>query len=142
MVESTGVAEIISAVLVAGGALFMLVAAVGLLRLPDFFMRTHAVTKAGTLGVGLIFLSAAVFFGDWAVTMRALLAVAFVLLTAPVSSHMIGRAGYLARVPLWEGTLLDELEDEYRLDESADEDAYVHAQPDGRRRAGKHEPKQ
>lgn len=85
----------------------MLVAAIGLLRLPDLYMRTHAVTKAGTLGVGLILLAAAVSFGDLSVAARAIVVLLFVLLTAPVSAHMIGRAGYLGNVPLWTETAFD-----------------------------------
>jgi multicomponent Na+:H+ antiporter subunit G len=107
--------EIISALLLLGGAFFTLAASVGILRLPDFFLRVHAITKAGTLGVGMIFLGVAVFFGELAVVTRALATVAFVLVTAPVSSHLIGRAGYLDRVKMWEGTSIDELRELYRL---------------------------
>ena len=91
----------------------MLATAIGLLRLPDIYMRMHAVTKAGTLGVGLVLLAVAVFFGELGVVTRALAAIAFVLLTAPVSAHMIGRAAYLDDVPLWQGTLIDELQGKY-----------------------------
>lgn len=107
--------EIISALLLLGGAFFTLAAAVGILRLPDFFLRMHAITKAGTLGVGLIFLAVAVFFSELTVVTRALATVAFVLVTAPVASHMIGRAGYLDRVEMWEGTSVDELRELYQL---------------------------
>lgn len=85
----------------------MLVAAIGLLRLPDLYTRMHAVTKAGTLGIGLVLIAAALAFGDLSVATRAFVALLFVLLTAPVSAHMIGRAGYLGSVPLWEETLFD-----------------------------------
>lgn len=105
--------DIIAALLLVGGTIFMLGAAVGLLRLPDLYTRMHAVTKAGTLGVGLMLLSATVTFGDVSVTARALLALVFVLLTAPVSAHMIGRAGYLGRATLWEGTAFDEWKADY-----------------------------
>lgn len=115
--------EIICAALLAGGAAFMLITAAGLFRMPDFFLRMHVVTKAGTLGVGLIFLAVAVFFGHLGATTRALATIVFVLLTSPVSAHMIGRAGYLDHVPMWEGTLLDELHGLYNPDEDA---------PDGR----------
>lgn len=99
---------IIISVLMLGGAAFMLVAAIGLLRFPDLYTRMHAVTKAGTLGIGLVLLSAAVAFGDVGVAGRAFVALLFVLLTAPVSAHMIGRAGYLGNVSLWEGTAFDD----------------------------------
>jgi len=99
---------IVAGLLMVGGTLFMLVAAIGLLRLPDLYTRMHAVTKAGTLGVGLVLISAAVAFGSVSVTTRSLVAILFVLLTAPVSAHMIGRAGYLGQVDLWEGTVFDD----------------------------------
>lgn len=105
--------DIIAALLLVGGTIFMVGAAVGLLRLPDLYTRMHAVTKAGTLGVGLMLLSAVVAFGDVSVTARALLALVFVLLTAPVSAHMIGRAGYLGRAALWEGTVFDDWGGDY-----------------------------
>ena len=99
--------DIIAALLMVGGTGFMLVAAIGLLRLPDLYTRMHAVTKAGTLGIGLLLVSAAVSFGEISVSARALVAILFVFLTAPVSAHMIGRAGYLGTAALWEETAFD-----------------------------------
>jgi multicomponent Na+:H+ antiporter subunit G len=100
--------SIAAGLLMIGGTAFMLVAAIGLLRLPDLYTRMHAVTKAGTLGIGLVLISAAVAFGDVSVTTRALVALLFVLFTAPVSAHMIGRAGYLGGVTLWDGSSFDD----------------------------------
>ncbi len=105
--------DILAALLITGGTFLMLVAAVGLIRFPDLYTRMHAVTKAGTLGVGLMLLSAAVAFGDVSVTTRALVALLFVFLTAPVSAHMIGRAGYLGDVALWEETAFDDWDTGY-----------------------------
>lgn len=106
---------ILAGLLMVGGTAFMLVAAIGLLRLPDLYTRMHAVTKAGTLGIGLTLISAAVAFGDVSVTTRALVALLFVLLTAPVSAHMIGRAGYLGGVPLWADTAFDDWGADYKV---------------------------
>lgn len=106
--------ELITAILLLGGAAFMLVAAIGVLRFPDFYTRMHAITKAGTLGVGLIMMGVAVFFGHLSAITRAVAVFTFILLTAPVSAHMIGRAGYLDQVPLWKGTLVDHLHDRYQ----------------------------
>lgn len=105
--------DILAALLMTGGTFLMLVAAVGLLRFPDLYTRMHAVTKAGTLGIGLMLISAAVAFGDLSVTARALVALLFVFLTAPVSAHMIGRAGYLGNVALWEQTAFDDWDTGY-----------------------------
>jgi multicomponent Na+:H+ antiporter subunit G len=101
---------IITIILLATGAFFMLVAAIGVLRMPDLLMRMHAATKAGTLGAGLLLLAVAVHFGQAGITIRALATVTFLLLTAPVAAHVIGRAAYLAgTLPLWDRTLVDEL---------------------------------
>jgi len=106
-------ATIVSAILIVIGALFMFVAALGVLRMPDLFLRMSATTKAATLGVGFILLAAAVYFNDFGTTTRALATIIFLLITAPVAAHMIGRAAYFNGVPLWEGTLVDELQGRY-----------------------------
>jgi multicomponent Na+:H+ antiporter subunit G len=104
---------ILAGILMLLGTVFMLVAAIGLLRLPDLYTRMHAVTKAGTLGVGCILVSAAVAFGDLSIATRAVVALLFVLFTAPVSAHLLGRAGYLGGVSMWEGTAFDGWQADY-----------------------------
>jgi multicomponent Na+:H+ antiporter subunit G len=105
--------ELISNVLMIVGATFMLLAAVGLLRMPDLFTRLQPATKGTTLGIGCTLLAAAVHFGDSGVAVRALAAIAFFFLTAPVTAHLIGRASYFVGVPLWNGTVIDELRGHY-----------------------------
>lgn len=100
-------------ILILGGATFMIIAGVGVVRMPDLFTRMHVATKSSTLGVGLVILGVATFFGDLAVFTRALLVIIFFLLTAPVGAHLLGRAGYIVGIPLWEGTKWDELEGKY-----------------------------
>lgn len=109
-------AESISPVLLLLGAVFMLLAAIGLVRMPDVFMRMHSSTKSATLGVGLIMLGVVVHFNDFTIGVRALSVVVFMFSTAPVAAHMIGRAAYLSGVPLWEGTLSDEMRGCYDLE--------------------------
>lgn len=103
--------SIVTAALLVLGSGFMLLAGIGVLRLPDLFMRMQAATKAATLGVGCMLLAVAVHFSDLAVTTRVVLVIAFVFLTAPVAAHVIARAAYSVGVPLWEGTFCDELRD-------------------------------
>lgn len=105
--------KVISDALMLVGATFMLLAAVGVLRMPDLFTRLQPATKGTTLGIGCTLLAAAVHFGDSGVTVRALAAIAFFLLTAPVTAHLIGRASYFVGVPLWKGTVIDELRGRY-----------------------------
>ncbi len=102
--------DLLSAALLVIGGIFMLLAGVGVLRMPDLFMRMQAATKAATLGAGCMLLAVAVHFGELTVVTRALLVTAFVFMTAPVAAHMIARAAYSVGTPLWEGTIADELQ--------------------------------
>lgn len=106
-------AESISLLLLLLGALFMLLAAIGMVRMPDILTRMHSSTKSSTLGVGLIMLGVALFFGEFTIGVRALAILIFLFMTTPVSAHMIARAAYLSGVPLWEGTLSDEMRERY-----------------------------
>jgi len=90
------------------GATLVLLAAIGVLRMPDLFTRMQAATKAATLGLGCLLASAAIQLADFSSLVRAIGIGAFVMLTSPVSTHVIARAAYLTRVPLWKGTLVDE----------------------------------
>jgi len=103
--------NLIGAATLLGGALLCLLAAVGVLRLPDFFMRMHAATKAGVVGSGLVLLGVAMLDGGLATWVKAGVAVMFLLLTTPVAGHLIGRAGYVSGQPLWPGTQDDALAD-------------------------------
>lgn len=100
--------EILTALLVLAGGLFALAAALGVLRLPDVLIRMHASTKAGTLGCGLILTAVAIHFGETGIVARAVAAIVFLMLTAPVAAHMIGRAAYRTGVPLWKDMVIDE----------------------------------
>ena len=86
--------DALAAVLLLGGSFFMLVASIGLIRLPDVYCRMHAATKATTFGMGGILLGASLIFQNAAVTTQALLAIFFLFLTAPVAAHLISRAAY------------------------------------------------
>ncbi len=107
--------EAISALVMIIGAIFMLVAAIGILRMPDLLTRMHASSKAGTLGAGLILIGVSIFYADLGITSRALVGVFFIILTAPVAAHVIARAAYFVGVPLWEHTIIDELEGHYDI---------------------------
>lgn len=105
--------DIIAAVLLLLGALFMLLASIGILRLPDLFTRMSGASKGSTLGTGLALAAVGVHFSDAQVTARAVTTIIFVFLTVPVAAHMVGRAGYLMRVPISERTRVDELRGRY-----------------------------
>jgi multicomponent Na+:H+ antiporter subunit G len=105
--------EIISVGLIFIGTAFILISALGVVRMPDLYLRMSSSTKASTLGVGAMLLGAAVYFNELGVTSRAIATIIFVLLTAPVAAHMMGRAAYFNGVPLWEKTAYDELRGRY-----------------------------
>jgi multicomponent Na+:H+ antiporter subunit G len=90
------------------GSSFAFLAALGVVRMPDVFTRMQASTKASTLGLGCLLLGAALQLADLASTIRLVSIGAFILLTTPVSAHVIARASYRANLPLWDGTVLDE----------------------------------
>ncbi len=100
--------ELLASVLLVTGGLFSLIASVGVLRMPDLYSRMHAATKVGAVGVTAIVLAVMIHFGDLSVSTRGLLIIGFILLTAPIAAHMIGRAAYLTRIPLWERTHINE----------------------------------
>ena len=92
------------------GAVLMLLAGVGLFSLPDVYARLSASSKASTLGAACLLIAGAVQFHELGLSARAFATIAFLFLTAPVAAHMIGRAAYVTKVPLWKGTRCDELE--------------------------------
>lgn len=94
------VIEWLAAALLLLGAFFMLVGAVGLARLPDFFMRLHAPTKASTLGLGgLLLASMLLAAAQGRAGFAELLITLFVFVTAPVSANMMAQAALHLRLP-------------------------------------------
>ena len=102
-------AQALIGLLALAGAAFCAIAALGVARLPDALTRMHASSKAGTLGCGLILAALALYFPQADVAARVIAAILFLLLTTPVSAHMIARALYASREPLWSGTARDDL---------------------------------
>jgi len=97
----SGLAEIVAGLLLLGGGAFCLIAGLGVLRMPDVYVRMHASTKAGTLGVGLIVAAVALVYGAPGVVTKAIAVVVFLIVTAPIAAHLIGRAAWRAGVPVW-----------------------------------------
>ena len=100
--------EVLSGILFLAGAILGLLAAVGVLRMPDVFTRMQASTKAATLGLGCLLAGLAIQRPEMSVVIRAVSIGAFVMLTTPVAAHVIARAAFLTGVPLWKGTLIVE----------------------------------
>lgn len=103
--------DVTASVFLIVGSAFAAVAALGLVRLPDLYLRMHSVAKAGTLGCGLILTGVGFALPDIGVGLRALGAIAFLGATAPLAAHLIARAALRTGCPLWSGTVLDERDD-------------------------------
>ncbi|QEY61840.1 Na+/H+ antiporter subunit G [Metapseudomonas lalkuanensis] len=95
-------AEILVSALLILGSAFVLIGAIGLYRLPDFFMRLHGPTKATTLGVGGVVIASLVFFSADAdgLSLHELLISLFLFISAPVSAYMLAKAAVLQQLPL------------------------------------------
>lgn len=110
----TAFVDLVAAFLVLIGAGFGGIAALGVYRLPDFYTRMHAASKAGTLGSGLMLIAIALSAGDVGVATRAIAGIVFFLLTAPVAAHLLARAAYFTGVRPWDGTHIDDIAGKYR----------------------------
>ncbi len=100
-----------AAILMLAGSLFCLLAAVGLLRLPDIYTRMHAASKAGTMGTGLLLTAIALVAFDGAIILRAIAGFVFLLLTAPVAAHLLARAAYLSGHEPSDMTIINDMDE-------------------------------
>ena len=105
--------NIIMMVLILIGTISILAASIGIVRMPDFYLRLSVTIKAATLGIGLMLIAASIFFDEVSVTTKVVAIIFFLFLTAPVGAHMIGRASYFIGVPLWKDSVIDELKGQY-----------------------------
>jgi len=96
-------------IVVVVGALFLFLGSLGVYRLPDVYNRLQAGTKCTTLGAFLTVIGVGLMNPGW--FPKTLLIALFILLTNPISSHALGRAGQKSGVPLWEGSVVDRSDD-------------------------------
>lgn len=95
------------------GVLFSVVTALGLIRLPDVYTRTHAASKSSTLGVLCVLIATFIHF--WMIegifNTQMVIAIVFLFITAPVGGHLIGRASYMSGIKVAEETVRDDMKD-------------------------------
>jgi len=101
MIPLADIRNALTIVLAAFGAFFFLVGTLGLLRLPDFYSRTHAATKCDTLGAGSILGALAIHTGLDASTWKILALAGLVLLSSPTVGHALARAAYRTGLRPW-----------------------------------------
>ena len=100
--------ETVGSALIIIGLVFDFFGCLGLIRFPDVYSRLQASAKCITLGTCGILLGLFCFKGIGAIGMKALLCLAFILLTSPVSAHALARGAYRSGVKPCEGTVVDE----------------------------------
>jgi multicomponent Na+:H+ antiporter subunit G len=103
--------DLLAAICVLLGAFLSLLAGVGLLRFPDALSRLHAATKPQILGLLFVLTGIALEAHSWSTLLALAPVLLFQMLTAPVSAHMVGRAGYRTGNFRKELLLVDELEE-------------------------------
>lgn len=101
--------EILTVVFLVVGLFFIVVGCFGLYRMPDVYCRMHTTSKATTMGLVLILIATFIHLGLAAVGLKAILAIIFAFLTAPVGAHLIARAAYQRGVKLHNGSIADAL---------------------------------
>lgn len=89
------------AVLALAGALFFLAGTVGLIRLPDFYSRTHAASKCDSVGAGSLLLAFALYNGWSPGTLKILLLAFLILLASPTTGHALARAAHRSGIAPW-----------------------------------------
>lgn len=103
--------EIIGAIITLTGAVFLFLGSLGLVRMPDLYTRIQTGTKASTLGTLLTLLGVGLIHLDW--IGKIIVLILFVLLTNPISSHVLARAAHYIKTPMSERTVSDKLDDKY-----------------------------
>lgn len=107
----TTLTSLVIAFLILFGSGFALIAAIGLLRFPDLYTRMHAASKAGTLGSGVLLIALAVDSHQLDIITRAVAGFVFLLLTAPLSAHLLARAAYIIGQKPWGKTDTREIDE-------------------------------
>lgn len=102
-----------------GGLFFMLVGAIGIVRLPDVFHRLHAASKCSTLGMMGLCMAACLHVGTADVIAKSIALILFVFVSTPVGSHMLAKAAHRDKAKQWDGTLSDELAEDKAKEDAA-----------------------
>ncbi len=94
--------EVVGAVLLGAGALFVISGGAGLLRFPDFYTRNHAVGITDSVGAGFILTGLMLQPIEWPAAVRLLIILLFLTITGPTAAHILAHAARRDGVPVWQ----------------------------------------
>jgi len=116
--------EWVGVILILIGSIVSLISAIGIIRFPDIYSRAHAATKTTTLAVLITLVGTFIYvwFGEGYMSVRLMLGIVFVFITAPISGHLILRAAYRANIKMSDNTVEDELKTAIYRKEKESED--------------------
>jgi len=112
----------IIAILIITGSLFMLVAALGIVKLQDVYMRMHAITKASSLSIVLFLLAVIVHIPTLSVILGSVAVMLFIIATAPIASHMIARVSQIIGIPMAAGAVMNAIEEDNLYETATESD--------------------
>ena len=95
------------------GTLFILIASIGLLKMPDVYLRMSASTIAGTFGVASMLIAVAIYFLNITITLHIIGIIIFLILTVPIGAHMLGKTSHIIGLKMWGKTVCDDLKGKY-----------------------------
>lgn len=104
--------EIVGVTIIAIGVLFDIFGCIGLIRLPDVYNRIQSSTKCVTVGTCFILVGSLVLLDSVPGTIKGILCIAFILITAPTAAHALAHAAHRSGVRLWEQSVVDKYEEE------------------------------
>jgi multicomponent Na+:H+ antiporter subunit G len=114
--------ELISSFFILAGVTFIVISGVGLLRLPDFYIRISVITKAITLGITLILIGIGIYFNNLVIASKIIAIISFMMITSPISAHIIARAATKNKVSFWKKTILKDFQPYLDKQQAEDED--------------------
>ncbi len=107
--------DFVSAGVLISGLFFMVVGALGVVRLPDAYHRIHAASICVTLGLTAMLVAACFHIQAAPIIMKSFITIVFIFVATPMGSHMLAKAAHDTRLPQWGKTLSDELAEDKRL---------------------------
>jgi len=95
------------------GTISIFIASIGLLKMPDVYLRMSASTIAGTFGVASMLVAVAIYFGGLSLILHIAGVIIFLILTVPIGAHMLGRTSHIIGLKMWDKTVSDDMKGKY-----------------------------